>query len=142
MDVQEQQYQRDLTRLAAHRLALKDDEFQRVSGLVRQETRQHVCYHQQRGAAITLNDRDSRVIYVSTTDGQQIATITFNAVRHEVEVQKTGGTLPISYSFAVDTSNDRPIIVGTKWKTEPLGVVADDMVIDAVRSAVNALLAT
>ncbi len=142
MDLAEQQYQRDIARIEAHKLALKDDEFGRLVEQVRQEVRAHTRYHQQRGAAITLNDRDPRVIYVSTADGQQIATITFNAVRLEVEVKKTGGTLPLSYSFSVDTSNDKPIIIGTKWKTEPLGVVTDDTVIDAVRGSIDALLAT
>lgn len=142
MDSAEQQYQRDIARIEAHKLALKDDEFRRVSELVKQETREHTRYHQQRGAAITLNDRDSRMIYVSTTDGHQVVTISFNEVRHEVDILKTGGTLPISYLFAVNISNDKPIIVGTKWKTEPLGVVTDDKIITAIRNAVDALLAS
>src|SRR5258708_6944766 len=58
MDLAEQQYQRDIARIEAHKLALKDDEFGRLVEQVRQEVRAHTRYHQQRGAAITLNDRD------------------------------------------------------------------------------------
>jgi hypothetical protein len=141
---QEQQYQRDKARLAAHKLALKDDEFNRVSELVRQEARDQARHHQERGAGIILQDRDSRVLYVSTTDGQQVVTITFNAVRYEIEVKKVGGTLPVLYLFSVDiaTPTDKPIIIGTKWKTEPLGVVSDETVMSVIRKAINALLAT
>jgi hypothetical protein len=132
----EQQYLRDRARLDAHRLGLKDDEFGCLVEQVRKEVRAHTSYQQQRHASLVLNDRDSRVI--STEYGQQVTTITFNAVRHQVQIKKTG-IAPVSYEFNVDVSNDKPIIVGRKW-SEPLSVVNGDAVIDAIRHAIDALI--
>lgn len=141
MEAAEQQYQRDLARLEAHRLALKDDEFQRVSTLIRQEAREHFRYYEQRGARIKLNDRDMHVIYISSEDGQRVATIAFNSVRHEIEVKEVGGNTPVSYLFRVDVTptGERPVVIGFKWKTEPLSTVSDDTVMTAVRHAIDAL---
>lgn len=96
----EQQYQRDVARLGAHRLALKDDEFRRVTELVRQETREHVRYVQQRDPSIVLNDRSMRrAAYISSSNGQGVATIIFNSVRHEIAIKTVGGTTPVVICF-------------------------------------------
>jgi hypothetical protein len=132
MDTSEQRYQRDVARLEAHRLALKDDEFRRISDLVRQEAREHARFVQQRGAAVVLNDRDPHALCVSSADGKQVVTIAFNAVRHQVEI-KNG----LHYLCQVDIdSHGKPIVTGKKWG-QPLGIVTDDMLIDAVRHAIN-----
>ena len=142
MEGAEQQYQRDVARLGAHRLALKDDEFHRVSELVRQEAREHTRYVQQRDASIVLNDRGMRrAIYISSAVGQKVATITFNPVRHEIAIKTTGTSTPVNYLFQADVTltGDRPIVVGFRGSAEPLGLVSDDLVFQAVRSAINAL---
>jgi hypothetical protein len=128
----DQQYQHDVARLEAHRLALRDDEFRRVSDLVRQEAREHTRFVQQRRAAVVLNDRDLNTICVSSADGQQVVTITFNSVRHQIEV-KNG----LRYLFQVDIDlHGNPIVTGKKYG-QPLGIVTDDQVIDGVRHAIN-----
>jgi hypothetical protein len=76
----------------------------------------------------------------NAVDGLQVAQFTFNAVRYEIDIRKTGGTQPVSYLFTVDVEGGKPIIIGHKWTTEPLGVVSDELVIRAVRNAIDALI--
>lgn len=136
MDLADQQYRRDIARIEAHKLALKDDEFGRLVEQVRGEVRAHERYlREQRGTAIVLHDRDPLRATVENADGLRSATFAFNDVRHEVEVSGEG----VHYLFAVAIhSYGKPIVTGRKYG-QLLGAVTIDTVTDAVRNAINSI---
>ncbi len=132
---QEQQYQRDIARIEAHKLALKDDEFGRLVEQVHQEVRAHERYlREERGAAIALHDRDPLSATVENADGLRSAVFTFNAVRYEVEVRGEG----VHYLFAVAIDGyGKPVVTGRKYGQ--LIAANIDMVITAVRHAIESV---
>ena len=131
-----QQYQQDVIRIEAHKLALKDDEFQRVSELVRREVREHARYlREERGAPIVLHDRDWQRITVENTDGLRVAAFVFNTIRHEIDVRG----IDSHYVFEVAINHDgKPVVVGRKFG-QSLGTVDVGIVINAVRNAVESI---
>ena len=136
MEISEQQYQRDIARIEAHKLALKDDEFGRLSGLIRQEVRDHEHYlREERGAAIVLHDRDVNRVTVENADGLRFTTITFDDLRHEAEVRGEG----VHYVFAVTIDgNGKPVVTGRKYG-QLLSTVTKNTVVDAVRHAIESI---
>jgi hypothetical protein len=129
------QYQRDIARIEAHKLALKDDEFSRLVEQVRDEVRLHEQYLRgKRGAAVVLNDRDPLRVTVENTDGLRSATFTFDELRHEIGIQGVG----VDYSFAVDINyNGKPIVTGRKFGQL---IPADaNVVVRAVRNAIESV---
>ena len=135
MDVQNDQYQRDITRIEAHKLALKDDEFRKLSDLVLKEVRAHERFlREERGAAIVLHDRFSPIT-VENVDGLRRAVFAFNSVRFEVDVQSAG----IHYLFSADVNPaGKPVVIGRKFG-QSLGEVGIDVVTEAIRSAINSI---
>jgi hypothetical protein len=132
MDLAEQQYQRDIARIEAHKLALKDDEFGRLADLIRKEVREHERHlREERGCAIVLHDRDSRSISVENADGLHSVTITFDALRHEV-------SWPAS-KFAVEIDGYGKAVVTGRNFGQLLGVVTEHVIITSVRRAVESI---
>jgi hypothetical protein len=132
MDTAEQQYQRDIARIEAHKLALKDDEFSRLTDLIRGDVREHARYlREERGAPIVLHDRDSRYVSVENADGLRSVTIAFDALRHEV-------TWP-GHKFAVEIDGyGKAVVIGRNFG-QLLGVVTQHVIITSVRRAVESI---
>jgi hypothetical protein len=130
------QYQRDVARIEAHKLALKDDEFSRLVDKIREEIRSHERYlREERGVPIVLFDRDPLRATVENKDGLRSAVFTFNQFRYEIDVRGEG----IHYAFEVTIGgNGKPIVIGRKYG-QLLNAVTIDNVIDAVRSAINSI---
>jgi len=135
MDSAEQQYQRDIARIEAHKLNLKDDEFRRLIGHVLKAVREHERDRRDRGAQIKLNDHDPTNVTVANLDGLRVVTFASNAVRHTVDIQGVG----IHYAFEVVIDHyQKPVVTGRKYG-QAMGVMTDDAITDACRSAIDSV---
>jgi hypothetical protein len=131
----EQQYQRDIARIEAHRLALKEDEFHRLAQQIQEEVREHQRFlREERGAPIKLHDRDPERVTVENGDGVRVTTFTFNYLRHEADVRGQG----VHYLFAIAIEKEKPVVTGRK-SGQLLGSVSDHTVITAVRNAIESI---
>jgi len=131
----EQQYQRDIARIEAHKLALKDDEFARLVIYARDEFREHAEFiRDEKKAPITLNDHDTESISVENDDdGALSATVKFDPLRHQIDVDGTRA----HFVFTVEIDKQgKPVVMGRK-AGQPLGSVDRNTVRKALHNAID-----
>jgi len=126
----QQQYERDAMRVQAHHLALKADEFDRVSDLVRQEVREHA-----RHLGLQINDRNNYEYCAwAGTSPQRVLVITFNKVRFEIEIKSH-----VAFRVDIALTGDKPIVLAFRSGV-PLGIQTDDEIINLVRKAIESFI--
>jgi hypothetical protein len=130
MNSAEQQYQHDIARIEAHKLALKDDAFNNyLVELIRKVVSERFEYlRDQLGVPLTLHDQAFKSISVENADGLHIATFTFDYVRHEV----TADTL----RFVVLIQRDKSVVTAYS-AGQPLGVVTQYQITKLTRNVVD-----
>jgi hypothetical protein len=130
MDSAEQQYQRDIARIEAHKLALKDDAFNNyLVELIRKVVNERFEYlKNQMSAPLTLHDQDFKSISVENADGLHVATFTFDYLRHEVTAH--------ALRFVVLIERDKPVITAYS-AGQPLGVVTEYQITKLTRNVVD-----
>lgn len=126
----EQQYQRDIARIEAHKLALKDDAFNNyLVELIRKVVRERFEYlRDQRGVKLTLYDQAFESISVESADGLHIATFAFDYLRHEVTAN--------ALRFVMLIERDEPVVKAHSGG-QPLGVVTDYQITQLTRNVVD-----
>lgn len=126
----EQQYQRDIARIEAHKLALKDDAFNNyLVELVREVVNERFKYlRDQLGVPLTLHDQTFKSISVESADGLHIATFTFDYLRHEVTTN--------ALRFVVLIERDKPVVTAYN-AGQPLGVVTQYQITKLTRNVVD-----
>src|SRR5258708_31215142 len=129
-----EQYQRDVARLEAHRLALKDDEFGRLVDYVKDAFREHAEFiRDEKKAPIILNDHDVESISVENADGLRSATVKFDPLRHQIDVDGTRA----HYMFTVEIDKQgKPVVLGRK-AGQPLGSVNKNTIRKALHGAID-----
>ena len=133
MDSTEQQYQRDIARIEAHKLALKDDEFLRWVEFSRDAFRAHAEYlRDEKKAPITLHDHDTESITAENADGLRRATVKFDSLRHEIDVDGTRA----HYVFTVEVHQGKAVLTGRK-SGQSLGSVEKNLVLTALYNSIN-----
>jgi hypothetical protein len=129
MDSAEQQYQRDIARIEAHKLALKDDAFNNLVEHVRKAVNERFEYlRDQLGVPLTLHDQAFKSISVENADGLHIATFTFDYLRHEVTAH--------ALRFVVLVERDKPVVTAYS-AGQPLGEVASYQITKMTRNVVD-----
>jgi hypothetical protein len=123
----ETQYQRDISRLEAHRLALKDDEFQRLVETIRRAVTLRYEYLRDQGVPLRLHDHSSATISVAN-DGLRIATFAFDYLRHEVTSRGLRFQVLLTDGNAVVTVHE---------SGQPLGTASPYQITKLVRNAVD-----
>jgi hypothetical protein len=128
------QYQRDIARIEAHKLALKDDEFGRLVDYVRDAFREHAEFiRDEKKAPIILNDHDMESISVENADGLRSATVKFDPLRHHIDVDGTRA----HYVFTVEIDKQgKPVVMGRK-ADQPLGSVDKNTIRKALHGAID-----
>jgi hypothetical protein len=134
MEAAEQQYRRDIARIEAHRLALKDDEFGRLVDYVKDEFREHAVFiRDEKKAPIILNDHDTESISVENADGLRSATVKFDPLRHQIDVDGTRA----HYVFTVEIDKEgKPVVMGRK-AGQPMGSVEKNTIRKALHGAID-----
>src|SRR5579859_110384 len=134
MDSAEQQYQRDIARIEAHKLALKDDEFGSLVDYVRDAFREHAEFiRDEKKAPIILNDHDTESISVENADGLRSATVKFDPLRYQIDVDGTRA----HYVFTVEIDKEgKPVVLGRKANL-PLGSVDKNTIRKALHGAID-----
>jgi hypothetical protein len=128
------QYQRDIARIEAHNLALKDDEFGRWVNFARDEFREHAEFiRDQKKAPIILNDHDAESISVENADRLRSATVTFDPLRHQIEVDGTRA----HFVFTIEIDQQGKVVVMGRKAGQQLGSVDKNIIRKALRSAID-----
>ena len=132
--MEETQYQRDIARIEAHKLDLKDDEFNRLVDFVRDEFREHAEFlRDEKKAPIILHDHDTESISVENADRLRSATIKFDPLRHQIDVDGTRA----HYVFTVEIDiQGKPVVMGQKADL-PLDRVDKNIILKALRGAID-----
>lgn len=127
----ETQYQRDIARIEAHKLALRDDAFNNyLVELIRKVVTERFEYlKNQQGVPVTLHDQAFKSISVENADGLHIATFTFDYLHHEVTAN--------ALRFVVLIEGNKPVITAYS-SGQPLGVVTDYQITKLTRNVVDA----
>jgi hypothetical protein len=124
----ETQYQRDISRLEAHRLALKDDEFQRLVETIRRAVTLRYEYLRDQGVSLRLHDHSAATISVAN-DGLRIATFAFDYLRHEATAR--------GLRFRVLITRGGNAVVTVHESGQPLGTVNPYQITKLVHNAVD-----
>jgi hypothetical protein len=124
------QYQRDVARIEAHKLALKDDAFNNyLVEPIRKAVNERFEYlRDQLGVPLTLHDQAFKSISVENADGLHIATFTFDYLRHEVTAH--------ALRFVVLVERDKPVVTAYS-AGQPLGVVTSYQITKMTRNVVD-----
>jgi hypothetical protein len=130
MDAAEQQYKRDIARIEAHKLALKDDAFNNyLVELIRKVVTERFEYlRDQLGVRLKLHDQAFKFISVESTDGLHIATFTFDYLRHEVTAN--------ALRFVVLIEHDKPVVKAYS-AGQPLDTVNEYQITKLARNVVD-----
>ena len=126
----EQQYQRDIARIEAHKLALKDDAFNNyLVELIRKVVTERFEYlREQHAVPLKLYDQAFKSISVENADGLHVATFTFDYLRHEVTAN--------ALRLVVLIERDKPVVTAYS-AGQPLGVVTELQITKLTRNVVD-----
>lgn len=138
----EQQFQRDIARLEAHKLALKDSEFIQLTLHVQTEIKERVEYYRRKHGREVLeaNFQDDKQYFISLgADNTQVLTVTFDSLRHEITFHKENGPEPVNRVIRIQVqSNDRLVLTHRKAGVE-LGITSYAKLDRVVHPSVDAL---
>lgn len=126
-----EQYQRDIARIEAHKLALQDDGFRNLVNLVQREIYERTNFLQRRGALITLQPGGWSV---ANADGKRVAMFTPKALSFQIDAKGAG----VDYSFKIEVEHNSPVILMSKWGTAQ-GKVDEYTVREAIHNVIDSI---
>ena len=127
---------RDVARVEARKLAIKDELFAHLVERITEEVREHERYlREQRGAPLVLHAHDSQLYSVENDRTGRQATIAFDGLQHIIEIRGEG----IHYTFEVISDKGRPGFTMRKDGELVPGTVTQGKMLTAVHLAIDSI---